>query len=428
MIETLATVVLRQSLLLSLGVILVLTLRPGLLKLAGPEATRKSWSLLPVLLLSTWLPRPALEPVHVLWRSASQGSEGMAAAVLGRLPTEASNTGLVFLLSLWAAGALLAMAMQWRQQRAINQQLIWPKSGSLSRARRLARLPAGASPALIGVWPSRIVLPLDFEQRFLPAERRLILAHELQHLRRRDNAWNLLASLLCCLHWFNPLAWLAWRHLRQDQELACDAAVLQRRPTQRAAYAKALLAAQGLRPVLAPGSCSWILPETHPLIERIAMLKTHASYSALRRRTSQGLLNVLLFSGLGGAYLAQAEPVPSQQLAEIKMKISFNGKLVAEPRVITALNVPATIELDQGDDNGAWRLTVTVAQVSVDLLHVRSTFSVGRPLQAHGGTHTQIGPPGQLMSMQLGAGDGAPEMHLERVVNLIPASAIKPQQ
>ncbi|MBB4845466.1 beta-lactamase regulating signal transducer with metallopeptidase domain [Paucibacter oligotrophus] len=426
MIESLFTLLLRQSLLLSLGVILVLALRPWLLRLAGPDAARKSWALLPLLLLSTCLPRPAQEPVQVFWGSAAQGSEGMAAAVLGRLPASAGNSELL-LLSLWAAGAVLVTAMQWRRQRAVNQQLIWPKPGSRARASKLARLPAGASPALIGVWPGRIALPQDFEQRFTPAERRLILAHELQHQRRCDNAWNLLACLLCCLHWFNPLAWLAWRRLRHDQELACDAAVLQRRPTQRAAYAKALLAAQGLRPMLAPGSCSWMLPTTHPLIERIAMLKTHAPHSALRRHASQGLLGLLLLSGLGGAYLAQAEPAPDKQLVELKLTMSFNGEKVAQPRLITALNVPATVEWDQGDANGAWRIVTTVTQEPSGDLRIHSRFSDGRPLQAHTGWHTQIGAAGQLMQMQVTSAAQGPALALERVVNLIPASALKPQ-
>jgi len=423
MIETLASILLRQSLLLSLGVILVSTIRPWLLRLAGPEAARKSWALLPVLLLSSWLPRPAQEPVQVLWGNAVEGSEGMAAAVLGHLPAATSNTGLVLLLGLWATGALFVMALQWRHQAAVNRQLIKPEPSARGRA----RLPAGASPALIGVWPSRIALPQDFEQRFTPDERRLILAHEIQHQRRRDNAWNLLACLLCCLHWFNPLAWLAWRRLRQDQELACDAAVLLRRPTQRAAYAKALLAAQGLRPMLAPSCCSWMLPTTHPLIERIAMLKTHSTHSALRRRTSQGLLSALLLSGLGGAYLAQAEPAPDKQLVELKLKMSFNGKEVAQPRLITALNVPATIEWDQGDANGAWRIVMTVTQEPSGDLRINSRFSDGRPMQAHAGWHTQIGPAGQLMQMQMDSTAQGPALELERVVNLIPASAIKPQ-
>ena len=49
-----------------------------------------------------------------------------------------------------------------------------------------------------------------------------ILAHELAHVRRRDYLFNLISGLALALHWFNPLAWLGVRRLRQTSEQACD--------------------------------------------------------------------------------------------------------------------------------------------------------------------------------------------------------------
>ena len=60
-----------------------------------------------------------------------------------------------------------------------------------------------------------------------PADRiRIVLAHELAHVRRGDWIVQLAVELLCAAYWFNPLVWLAARRLRLESEQACDDAVL----------------------------------------------------------------------------------------------------------------------------------------------------------------------------------------------------------
>ena len=133
-----------------------------------------------------------------------------------------------------------------------------------------------------------------------------MLAHEAVHQHRRDNAWNLLGCTLLTVHWFNPLAWLAWRWMRFDQELSCDAAVLRdARPGGDLhlvrAYAAALLKVQGvsLRPPLQHVA---IHP---PLVERVRMLDLHALSSAGRRSgRAPGALAIVL----GGAVAYASQP------------------------------------------------------------------------------------------------------------------------
>jgi TonB family protein len=67
-----------------------------------------------------------------------------------------------------------------------------------------------------------------------------VLAHELAHVRRRDWAVHLGAEALKCVHWFNPLVWVACAHLRDESERACDDAVLNR-GADGGAYAKDLV-------------------------------------------------------------------------------------------------------------------------------------------------------------------------------------------
>ncbi len=56
--------------------------------------------------------------------------------------------------------------------------------------------------------------------------KRIVLAHELAHVARRDLRWQVLARIACAVHWFNPLAWYALRRLRTEQEFACDDCVV----------------------------------------------------------------------------------------------------------------------------------------------------------------------------------------------------------
>jgi beta-lactamase regulating signal transducer with metallopeptidase domain len=57
----------------------------------------------------------------------------------------------------------------------------------------------------------------------------------------RGAAVAVLAQWLC---WFNPLVHMALLAVRLDQELACDATVLERLPVQRRRYAETLLRTQ----------------------------------------------------------------------------------------------------------------------------------------------------------------------------------------
>jgi len=80
-------------------------------------------------------------------------------------------------------------------------------------------------PVACGLWHPTVLLPR--EAGSWDHERRMVvLLHELAHVRRRDCLVQALAQATCALHWVNPLAHVAVRRIRTEQERACDDLVL----------------------------------------------------------------------------------------------------------------------------------------------------------------------------------------------------------
>ncbi|MEO6279076.1 M56 family metallopeptidase [Roseateles sp.] len=395
MIDTLLAALQRQALLLSLGTLLLLPLRPLLLKRLGARATYAAWLLLPALLATPLLPSLSAKPLPVLVTVAEMARTATAPLLI---PPQTGALWPQLLLAAWLAGTALVLTLQAARQ--------WRLS------RHGTRLPAGASPALVGLLRPLVALPADFETRFTPEERRLILAHEDVHRTRHDNAWNLLTCLLTALHWWNPLAWLAARRMQADQELACDAAVLASRPQALADYTRALLAAHDLTPHGAPLASRW--GSTHPLIERIAMLNRPAPLQR-RRNTALGLA---LLAVVGLAYAAQGvapDTIDTTRKVDIRMVIA-SGDAKAQPRLIVTLGAPARIEWGANPDE-VWRMDMTVTQDADGLLKVVTDSSYrGEKL----GNHISHIASGDTQGLSIGP-DGGPLLNVSRVVTLLPA-------
>jgi len=93
---------------------------------------------------------------------------------------------------------------------------------------RPVRLLQSDHPTLLVTWGVRqpkVILPRSAST--WPDDRiRVVLCHELAHVRRRDWLPQMTAELLRSIHWFNPLVWIACRRLRDESEHACDDVVL----------------------------------------------------------------------------------------------------------------------------------------------------------------------------------------------------------
>jgi HEAT repeat protein/beta-lactamase regulating signal transducer with metallopeptidase domain len=144
------------------------------------------------------------------------------------------------ILAIWAMGAaaILArlvaglLAVSWmsrRSQRVADApwlDLARSLAGDLGISRvRFLRSGRASMPMACGLLRPAVVMPADADG--WPAARlRIVLLHELAHVKRRDCLTHLLVQVTCALYWFNPLVWVAAKRVRTERERACDDLVL----------------------------------------------------------------------------------------------------------------------------------------------------------------------------------------------------------
>jgi TonB family protein len=149
---------------------------------------------------------------------------------LGRIAGVTWITGLAISLIVMAVGFARLTWIASKSERLVAGR--WAELGAeLARrqsVRRRIRLLQSAHPSLLvtwGLWRPAIILP-EGARRWSEDRIRVVLLHELAHIRRGDWLTQLVAECLRAVYWFNPLVWVASRRLRQESEHACDDAVL----------------------------------------------------------------------------------------------------------------------------------------------------------------------------------------------------------
>ena len=169
------------------------------------------------------------------------------------------------------------------------------------------------SPALFGFVRPRILLPQGLIETLGLDELHYVFLHELAHLRRLDIYLAWLVCLLQVLHWFNPLIWFAFRRMRADQEMACDALVLSRISTDEpAAYGHTIVSLldRFSRPQYVP-SLAGILENPSHIERRMTMIAKFKSGSY--RLSALGIVLVIALAcvSLPDAPRAKASEKPS---------------------------------------------------------------------------------------------------------------------
>ena len=134
----------------------------------------------------------------------------------------------------WIAGTGLMLLYSVIQYIRLRQKLVGaiPYNGNVYCADYID------TPFVMGIFSPKIYLPFDVPVN----ERKYIIAHEQHHISRFDHIFKLLAYFTLCIHWFNPLSWVAFLLAGRDMEMSCDEAVIRKLGSQiRADYSASLL-------------------------------------------------------------------------------------------------------------------------------------------------------------------------------------------
>ncbi|MGA8340810.1 MAG: M56 family metallopeptidase [Candidatus Sulfotelmatobacter sp.] len=160
------------------------------------------------------------------------------------------------LIATWLCGfaaVLLVWCVRWRRVAAAIREAVPLREGrELEALRRLERMGgvrkqigmllsrASLEPGIFGIARPVLIWPEGISEHLDDAHLEAILAHELWHVRRRDNLAAAIHMVVEAIFWFHPLVWWLGARLVEERERACDEEVLEL-GSERQVYAESIL-------------------------------------------------------------------------------------------------------------------------------------------------------------------------------------------
>ncbi len=144
------------------------------------------------------------------------------------------------LCAIWICGFVAVVFCWLRNWLRIRMVVRNAAPVSIQAGVRVLSSPSLIEPGVFGIFRPVLLLPAGIDGHLTPSNFETILAHELCHIRRRDNLTSLLHLVVEAVFWFHPLVWWIGARLIEERERACDEEVL-RQGNQPAVYAESIL-------------------------------------------------------------------------------------------------------------------------------------------------------------------------------------------
>jgi uncharacterized protein (TIGR03435 family) len=197
---------------------------------------------------------------------------------------------------------------------------------------RIMSSPALIEPGIFGIFRPVLLLPEGIADRLTPQQLQSILAHELCHVKRRDNLAAAIHMIVEAAFWFHPLVWWIGARLVEERERACDEEVLQS-GSEPGVYAESILQV-----------CKFYLESPLKCVAGV-------TGSDLKKRIES------IMSGLPGRSLTRGRKL---------MLIAASIGAIAGPVVVGVLNAPAVrAQVADWQSKAGGKVTFDVASVKL---------------------------------------------------------------
>jgi TonB family protein len=199
------------------------------------------------------------------------------------------------------------------------------------------------APMTWGISRHTVLLPASAAQ-WSDERRRLVLAHELAHVKRNDRIVQVFVQIVCSIYWFNPLVWYAAHRLCIERERACDDHVL-RLGTIAADYADHLIQiVRGLRGQRVSSVAALSMAQLSQLETRLAsILDSRASRGTLSKIGTVLLCVFTAVATMSIAALGIAAAVPLPPVLIAAMKSAPSSPAPQRTRIGNADTIPNNV-------------------------------------------------------------------------------------
>ncbi len=185
-----------------------------------------------------WREAPAISAPVVVQEVAEPFVAGVP--VEGHLVPTHANPIPELLLLVWAAG-FVSIGIKWGQRwTQVNTDARKARPIEMGLPVPVRTSAALREPGVFGIFRPVLLLPEGITERLTAEQLNAVLAHEMCHVRRRDNLATAMHMVVEAVFWFHPLVWWIGARLMEERELACDEAVL-RSGNDAQTYAEGIL-------------------------------------------------------------------------------------------------------------------------------------------------------------------------------------------
>jgi len=130
------------------------------------------------------------------------------------------------LLALWTLGVAAIALIRCRGWLRVRAAIRASSPVDITMPVEVRSSPGLLEPGVVGFLRPILLLPEGIAEYLTPRQLEAVLAHELCHVRRRDNLTSAIHMLVEAVFWFHPLVWWIGARLVDERERACDEAVL----------------------------------------------------------------------------------------------------------------------------------------------------------------------------------------------------------